>query len=104
MNEKHLYTLLRIIHNNGNIKSLIRVGLSFSRIGELNSKAISEGLVALSMNEIKLTKEGLDKMQELEVLYKKINKEEWIEKDFESMIPKLDKKLIYLPDQNELTF
>lgn len=35
---------------------------------------------------------------------KKIKKEEWIKKDVESQIPKLDKKTVFVPRQNELTF
>ena len=104
MNEKHLYMLLKIINNNGNINNLNSEGVSFSKIAVLTNKAISAGLVILSNNKIELSQKGLEKIQELEVLYKKTNKEEWIEKDIKSKIPKLDKNLIYLPDQNELTF
>ncbi len=104
MNEKHLYKLLKIINNNGSINNLRREGVSFSKIAELTNKAISAGLVILYNNKIELSKKGLEKIQKLEVLYKKTNKEEWIEKDIKSIIPKLDKDLIYLPDQNELTF
>jgi hypothetical protein len=35
---------------------------------------------------------------------KKISKEEWIKKDLKSKIPKLDKKTIFVPRKNELTF
>ena len=35
---------------------------------------------------------------------KKIIKEEWIKKDLKSKIPKLDKKTIFVPRKNELTF
>ena len=104
MNEKHLYTLLRVINKNGNINNLIREGLSFSKIAELTNETIIAGLVIQSKDRIELSPNGLEKMQELEVRYKKINKEEWIEKDIKSIIPKLDKNLIYLPDQNKLTF
>lgn len=31
-------------------------------------------------------------------------KEEWIQKDFERQIPKLDRKKIFVPSQNELFF
>jgi hypothetical protein len=31
-------------------------------------------------------------------------KEDWIQKDFESKIPKLDKKTLFLPSQDELFF
>jgi hypothetical protein len=35
---------------------------------------------------------------------KKIKKEEWIKEDLKSKIPKLDRKTIFVPSQNELTF
>jgi len=35
---------------------------------------------------------------------KKIIKEEWIKKDLKNKIPKLDKKTIFVPRKNELTF
>jgi hypothetical protein len=35
---------------------------------------------------------------------KKIIKEDWIKKDLKSKIPKLDKKTIFIPRKNELTF
>ncbi len=104
MNEKHLYKLLKVINKNGNINNLIREGLSFSKIAELTNKAIIAELVIKSNDKIELSRKGLEKIQKLEVRYKKTNKEEWIEKDIKSIIPKLDKDLIYLPDQNELTF
>lgn len=104
MNEKHVYMLLRVINNNGNVNKLIREGLSFSKIAELTNKAILAGLVIQTNDKIELSPKGLEEMQALEVRYKKINKEEWIEKDNKSIIPKLDQNLIYLPDQNELTF
>lgn len=35
---------------------------------------------------------------------KKIKKEEWIKKDLKSKIPKLNRKTVFVPRQNELTF
>ncbi len=35
---------------------------------------------------------------------KKRKKEEWIEKDLKSKIPKLDKKVVFVPSPNELNF
>jgi len=104
MKEKHIYMLLKIIKQNGDINNLIREGLSFSKIADLTNEIIVAGLVIQSEERIELSPKGLERMQELEVTYKKTNKEEWIEKDIKSMIPKLDKDFIYLPDQNELTF
>jgi hypothetical protein len=104
MKEKHIYMLLKIIKQNGDINNLIREGLSFSKIADLTNEIIVAGLVIQSEERIELSPKGLERMRELEVTYKKTNKEEWIEKDIKSMIPKLDKDFIYLPDQNKLTF
>jgi hypothetical protein len=35
---------------------------------------------------------------------RKRKKEDWIEKDLKSKIPKLDPKIIFIPNQNELPF
>lgn len=35
---------------------------------------------------------------------KKRKKEEWIKEDLKSKIPKIDKKTIFVPRKNELTF
>lgn len=35
---------------------------------------------------------------------KKRKKEDWIEEDLNSKIPKLDNKIIFVPSKNELTF
>ena len=35
---------------------------------------------------------------------KKQDKKDWIEKDIKSKIPKLDKKVVFVPSQNELNF
>jgi len=66
MAEKHLYTLLRVISKNGDIKNLIREGLSFSRIEELTTIAISDGLVMHAKDKIELSKTGIEKLKELE--------------------------------------
>ena len=34
----------------------------------------------------------------------KLKKEDWIEKDWKNKIPKLDKKVIFIPSQKELNF
>lgn len=35
---------------------------------------------------------------------KKIKKEDWIEKDWKNKIPKIDKKVVFVPRQKELSF
>jgi hypothetical protein len=35
---------------------------------------------------------------------KKIKKEDWIKKDWKNKIPKIDKKVVFIPRQKELNF
>jgi len=104
MNEKHIYTLLNVIYNNSNIKVLIREGLSFPVISELISQAIKDGYLIHTMEKIMLSEDGLSKLKELEIKFKKTKKDEWIEKDSKNMVRKIDKNSIFVPKQNELTF
>lgn len=104
MNEKHLYILLKVIYNDSNVKQLTSEGMTFSRIAELTSDSIKAGYIHHSIERITLSKKGLEKFIELELKFKKINKDEWIEKDLKSKISKLDKNTLFLPRQNELTF
>jgi hypothetical protein len=102
--EKHLYTLLNVINNNSNIKVLIREGLSIKMISELISQAIKDGYIIHTLEKIKLSEEGLVRLKELEINFKKTKKDEWIEKDLKNIVQKIDKNSIFVPNQNELTF
>lgn len=104
MNDKHLYILLSVIKNNGDIKRLKREGISYKKIAQLTQKSIESNLITYSENLIELSKSGLEKLKDLEIQYKEKNKELWIENEKESIIPKLEKDFIFLPNQNELLF
>lgn len=104
MNDKHLYILLSVIKNNGDIKRLTREGISYQEIAQLTQKSIETNLVIYTDDLIELSESGLNKLKELEKLYKEKNKELWIENEKESIIPKLEKDFVFLPNQNELLF
>ncbi len=104
MEENQLYLLLDVINRNGSVKKLTRQGISFDKIAEMTSSAISSGVLSYADEKIKLTYKGQKILNQLEINYRKTNKEEWIEKDVNSQIPKLDKNSIFLPRQSELTF
>ena len=51
-----------------------------------------------------LTDVGETYFAKLEVSYKNRNKSQWINKEEKSIITKIDKDFIYLPNQSELSF
>lgn len=104
MNEKHLYTLLKVIETNGDIRKLKREGLDYKEIAELTKLAITKEFVSYDNDLVKLSDKGLKKIKELEERYKVVNKDLWIEAENKSKIPKLEKDFIFLPNQNEIHF
>lgn len=104
MKEKEVYLLLNAIKKNTDIKRLVREGLSYSDIARLTKEAIKNGLVDYKDEKIQLSDKGIELYEQLKDSYKRTNKVEWIEKDFKSQIPRIDKNTIFVPRQNELTF
>ena len=104
MKEKEIYLLLNAIKKNTDIKRLVREGLSYSDIARLTKEAITNGLVDYKDEKIQLSDKGIELYEQLKDNYKRTNKDEWIEKDFKSQIPRIDKNTIFVPRQNELTF
>jgi len=104
MNEYHLYLLLLITLKNKGLSQLTRQKVTYREISDLIDGARSLDYLEMGNQTLILTKKGTDKFLELEKKYKKTNKETWIEKATEFMIPKVDRDFIYLPNQNELFF
>lgn len=104
MEDKIIYTLLKVINSNLNIKQLTREGLSFSEISDLMANCIKAGYLVHTNEEIKLSDDGIRKFIELEKIYKKTNKDDWIEKDRKNSIARIDKNFIFIPRQDELDF
>ena len=104
MNDKHIYILLEVIKSNGDIRRLKREGVDYIQIAELTKIFIENGWVTYDNDKIHLSEKGEEQLEKLEVKNKIRNKEEWIDKEKESRIPKLSKDFIFLPNQNEIHF
>ncbi|MAP55127.1 MAG: hypothetical protein CL605_09515 [Altibacter sp.] len=104
MNEKHLYILLNVVKNNGDIKRLTREGLSFKDIAELSNQAIKHEFLIYEEHSIAISEKGLKSIKKLDKKFKILDKNKWIEKESKSQISKLDKDFIFLPNQNALDF
>lgn len=104
MKEKEIYLLLNAIKKNTDIKRLVREGLSYSDIARLTKDAITNELVDYQDEKIQLSIKGNELYEQIKDNYKRTNKDEWIEKDLKSQIPRIDKNTIFVPRQNELTF
>ena len=104
MKDKKLITLLHIIAGSGNVKRLLREGMTFKDVTLLTNIAIEKGFLTYENEKVALTNSGVEFLKLEQDILKKQNKEEWIEKDLKNKIPKLEKNTIFLPRQNELTF
>lgn len=104
MDKKKIYLLLDVIHRNGSIKNLTRQGISFNEIANLTNICIESAFIMDTDKRIILTKKGEAKLLELESNYRKVNHEEWIEKELKSKLPDLEENIIFLPNQEELFF
>ncbi|MFI8606697.1 hypothetical protein ACIGCP_19695 [Cellulophaga baltica] len=104
MNEKHLYILLNIVKNNGDIRRLTREGIGFKEIAELSNEAIKNKFLLYQDKSISISELGQKTIKNLDAKFKTIDKSKWIEKEKSSRITKMDKDFIFLPNQNELHF
>lgn len=104
MKKQQLYILLNVIYNNSSVKNLTRQGMTFEQIAKQTNSAIKSDYISYTKERLVLTEKGIELLKELEIKYKKTNKNEWIEEDLKSKIPKLEKNVLFLPNQNELTF
>jgi predicted methyltransferase len=104
MSKKNKILLLHIIKSNGNVKQLIREGFSYKSISDLLETLVNEELIIYDKQKIKLTDLGNEYLTNGEQIIKKQDKNLWIEAEKKSKIPKLEKKFIFLPNQNEIHF
>jgi hypothetical protein len=102
--EKHIYLLLHAVKKNSDIKMLIREGLTYVDIAQLTKNTIEEGLIIYKGEDILLSESGEEFYERIKDNYKRTDKAEWIEKEFQYQVPKLNKNLIFVPSQYELTF
>jgi hypothetical protein len=105
MNEHFLYNLLIVVKNNGDATRLIREGLTYKQIADMTKAAIKDEYIIFNENdELTTTKKGDSKITDLDSEFKKTDKTQWIEAENKSKVPKLEKKFIFLPNQNEINF
>lgn len=104
MNDKHLYLALLKIKNNTDINELRHEGLTYGEITGLIKNIIEKGYMTETEELLTLSETGIAIFKELEITYKKTNKDEWISYDKKNLIKKLKKNDIFVPRSNELTF
>lgn len=104
MNIRNLQTLLSIIDRNENVDSLLKQGLTFKQIADLTNSAMIDGLIVSENDKITLSELGIAALGDLRSKMKRIDKEQWIEKEKSSQIEKIEINSIFLPDPNELFF
>ncbi|MFK7000865.1 hypothetical protein V3470_06985 [Flavobacterium oreochromis] len=104
-NNNELYQLLHIIHNNGNIRRLIRNDISFVQVIDYIKELTIKGILHYNDSKLSISEDGMKLFEELSIKYKNIEKDKWIEKEIKSKLEsKIDIDFVYLPDQNELYF
>lgn len=105
MNNNHIFLLLHIIKNNGNINRLIREGINLTEIHNKIISLLTEDILSLDKEEhLSLTIKGIKLYNSLYNDYKIKDKDKWIEEEKKSKIDKIDKNFIFLPNQNDLHF
>ncbi len=104
MDEHKLYILLNLIERNGDVKQLIREGMSYEEIAVFTKIAIGKGYVSYKEDDVLISEDGHIKLQILAKKFKKTDKKKWIDKEEQSKIPKLEKDFIFLPNQDNLQF
>lgn len=96
--------LLYITHKKTSVIRMTRKGITFTEIANQTQKCMEEGLMINQDNKIELTESGIRLLEDLKKEFKNINKDQWIEKDFQNKIERIDKNAIFVPRQSELNF
>lgn len=104
MNEKHEYLILLKIKNNTDINELIHAGLNYVQISELIKNIILSNFVTETSDELTLSDKGIQRFNELDKVYKKTDKNNWIQNDTKNLLKPINKNDIFVPSKNELTF
>lgn len=104
MTTKNKVLLLRVIHEDGDIKLLRHHNISFREIGEMVETSVEEGLLTNSDDIISLTDQGKDFLESNIGIIKERDKSKWIELDRKNKIRKIDRDEVFLPAQNALSF
>ena len=97
-----MYQLLKIVKFERNLNSLKRLGMSYKAIAEFSEFAAKEDYIVLNDEGISLTKKGEEHYSRLEKVNKRVNKDQWIEREEDSRIAQMDPNEIYLPNQRTI--
>lgn len=102
-NESELtYQLLSTVFYDSDVTPLIKMGISYSEIGQRYAKLISDGLVQSVQGKIVLTEHGMALMNRLQESILKNNvKYLWIKPKIEYQIPHIDENDVFLPNHFE---
>ena len=104
MNERHLILLLRLIHANANVDSLLRRGLTIGQVASMVNHAIDSSLLVQEGRKVILTPEGLKKILS-ETDTDRVRRDGgWIDKADEAMITKHSLDEVYLPPRGSSFF
>ncbi|MDW3190938.1 MAG: hypothetical protein R8G66_01150 [Cytophagales bacterium] len=93
-----------VVAKNGSVKRLTREGIDFSDVAQLTDIAIAQKLLEIDNRNLIVTQKGIEVLADLELEFKNHRKEDWIQEEKDSKVGKLDKNVIFVPNQNELTF
>lgn len=96
--------LLKIIKEEGNIKKLKYFGLTYRQIGELIEINITNGNLNSNEDNISLSEQGQEFLDNNKDLIKERDKAKWIEVDWKNKIRQIHKDDIFLPSRKELSF
>lgn len=102
MNEQTLILFLQIIRGNGYIDELLNRGYEYAQIGGFIVQCKEEGLLVESEGKTTLSDKGLSKLNELNEKYGRLNAEQWISPDETSIVARLKKGEIYVPEGKKL--
>ena len=79
MQEEHIFYILKIVKQKKKVNLLLHEGLSYKKIGELTELALNKNLIEIIEGDFSLTKLGEKQYELLEKMFKKVNKNEWID-------------------------
>jgi len=102
MNERTIILFLQIIRGNGCVDELLNRGFEYSQIGGFFVQCKAEGLLVESKGKTTLSDKGLLKLNELNKKYGRLNTEQWISPDDTSIVKRLKKGEIYVPEGKKL--
>lgn len=99
-----MFHILQIVRYDGTIDSLVNLGLEYSQIAALITKAVEQGYIVSNEGVLGITELGEKKIRELQEKLYQISSTAWIIPEDESRIDKIDNFDIYIPNRENLGF